>query len=93
MTNLVNATIVDGMATMNVSLPDPLKRFVEEQSSERGFGTSSEYVRDLIRHEQERTQMRALIVAGMTSGQGSELNADYFDGLRAGLEEGETTAS
>jgi putative addiction module CopG family antidote len=36
------------MGTMNISLPDQLKSFVDEQVKERGYGTSSEYVRDLI---------------------------------------------
>ena len=70
------------MATMNVSLPDGLKEFVEEQVVERGFGTSSEFVRELIRREQERSRIRALIVDGMASGSGSEMDADYFERLR-----------
>ncbi|MGV8911670.1 MAG: type II toxin-antitoxin system ParD family antitoxin [Rhodoglobus sp.] len=70
------------MATMNVSLPDALKQFVEEQVSEHGYGTSSEFVRNLIRHEHARTQLRALVVEGMTSGPGSELDDDYFHQLR-----------
>ena len=37
------------MSTMNISLPDTLKSFVDEQVSQRGYGTSSEYVRALIR--------------------------------------------
>lgn len=70
------------MATMNVSLPDPLKEFVEAQVSERGYGTSSEFVRDLIRHEQARARLRALVIEGMTSGRGSELDETYFERIR-----------
>lgn len=70
------------MATMNVSLPDGLKDFVEAQVDERGYGTSSEFVRDLIRREQERTQLRALLVDGMGSGPGSEMDETYFDRMR-----------
>jgi antitoxin ParD1/3/4 len=70
------------MATMNVSLPDALKAFVEAQVGERGYGTSSEFVRELIRHEQARTELRALITDGMASGPGSELDDDYFATLR-----------
>lgn len=70
------------MATMNVSLPDGLKEFVESQATERGYGTTSEFVRDLIRREQERGQLRALLVDGMGSGAGSELDDRYFDQLR-----------
>ncbi|HMQ65849.1 MAG TPA: type II toxin-antitoxin system ParD family antitoxin [Arachnia sp.] len=70
------------MATMNVSLPDPLKQFVEEQVSERGYGTSSEFVRELIRREQARQQLRAMIVEGMASGTGPELDDSYLAQLR-----------
>ena len=78
------------MATMNVSLPDSLKEFVESQVGERGYGTSSEFVRDLIRREQARNQLRELVVDGMTSGTGSELDGDYFDSLRARIRNAES---
>ena len=45
---------------MNISLPDALKDFVDEQVSQRGYGTSSEYVRELIRKDQDRTHLRSL---------------------------------
>ena len=71
-----------GMATMNVSLPDPLKAFVEAQVSEGGYGTSSEFVRELIRREQSRLQLRGLVVDGMASGPGSDVDEAYFERLR-----------
>lgn len=55
------------MATMNISLLDSLKDFVDEQVNQRGFGTSSEYVRDLIRKEQDRLQLRGLLLTGASS--------------------------
>ncbi len=70
------------MATMNVSLPDGLKHFVESQVGERGYGTSSEFIRELIRREQARARLRDLVVDGMTSGAGSELDERYLDDLR-----------
>jgi antitoxin ParD1/3/4 len=81
------------MATMNVSLPDPLKDFVETQVSERGFGTSSEFVRDLIRREQARTQLRDLVLAGMGSAPGSEMDDDYFGRLRERVRATENVAA
>jgi antitoxin ParD1/3/4 len=69
------------MVTMNVSLPPALKDFVESQVGER-YGTSSEFVRELIRREQAREELRGLIVDGMTSGSGSELDGTYFERLR-----------
>lgn len=73
------------MSTMNISLPDSLKAFVDEQVSQRGFGTSSEYVRELIRREQDRQQLRALLLAGAASSPTTPADNAYFDTLRASV--------
>ena len=52
---------------MNISLPDTLKSFVDEQVSQRGYGTSSECVRQLIRKDQDLQQLRGLLLAGAAS--------------------------
>jgi antitoxin ParD1/3/4 len=70
------------MSTMNISLPDSLKSFVDEQVSQRGYGTSSEYVRELIRRDQDRLQLRKLLLAGASSAPTAPVDAAYFDGLR-----------
>ncbi|MCC9597783.1 MULTISPECIES: type II toxin-antitoxin system ParD family antitoxin [unclassified Rubrivivax] len=70
------------MGTMNISLPDALKSFVDEQVSQRGYGTSSEYVRELIRQDQERQQLRGLLLAGAASVPAVVADDAYFDGLR-----------
>ena len=70
------------MSTMNISLPEPLKRFVDEQVKQRGYGTSSEYVRDLIRKDQERTRLRGLLLEGAASQSMGPADDQYFDGLR-----------
>lgn len=71
------------MSTMNISLPEMLKAFVDEQVSQRGYGTSSEYVRELIRREQERQQLRGLLLAGAASKPTRAVDGAYFDALRA----------
>lgn len=48
-------------------LPDALKSFVDEQVAERGYGTSSEYIRELIRKDQDRAQLRSLLLQGAAS--------------------------
>lgn len=68
---------------MNISLPDALKSFVDEQVSQRGYGTSSEYVRELIRHDQDRLQLRTMLLAGAMSAPTAPLSEPYFQGLRA----------
>ena len=75
------------MSTMNVSLPDSLKDFVEDQVSARGYSTSSEYVRELIRKDQDRQRLRGLLLEGAASPQAVAADADYFDALRGRVRE------
>ncbi|MFZ9367077.1 MAG: ribbon-helix-helix domain-containing protein [Burkholderiaceae bacterium] len=70
------------MPTMNISLPETLKEFVDGQVIERGYGTSSEYVRELIRKEQDRQHLRGLLLAGASSGVGQVADEAYFEALR-----------
>lgn len=67
---------------MNISLPDSLKSFVDQQVSERGYGTSSEYVRELIRKDQDRQRLRGVLLAGAATAPASPADAAYFEGLR-----------
>mgnify|MGYP001769248156 FL=1 len=76
------------MSTMNISLPDALKSFVDEQVSQRGYGTSSEYVRELIRRDQDRQQLRNLLLAGAASAPAAPADASYFEGLRDRVRKG-----
>jgi antitoxin ParD1/3/4 len=75
------------MSTMNVSLPDELKQFVDEQVEEGGFGSTSEFVRALIRREQDRQQLRALLAEGATSPVAGPADDAYFAALRARVEQ------
>lgn len=63
------------MATMNVSLPDPMKQWVERQAESGRFSNASDYVRDLIRRDQERADgmqdLQRLISEGVESGDSS----------------------
>ena len=60
------------MATMNVSLPDPMKDWVEAQAQTGRYSNASDYVRDLIRRDQERSgklaELQALVTQGIESG-------------------------
>lgn len=70
------------MSTMNISLPDSLKAFVDEQVTTRGYGTSSEYVRELIRRDQDRMRLRGLLLEGAGSAPEGPANGAYFTRLR-----------
>jgi len=70
------------MTTTNISLPDTLKSFVDEQVTQRGSGTSSEYVRELIRKDQDRTHLRGLLLQGAESALGKPADDAYFGAQR-----------
>ncbi|MBI1944341.1 MAG: type II toxin-antitoxin system ParD family antitoxin [Deltaproteobacteria bacterium] len=70
------------MSTMNISLPEALKAFVDEQVQEGRYGTSSEYVRELIRRDQDRRQLRGLLLAGAASEPAAAADDHYFERLR-----------
>lgn len=74
------------MATMNISLPDSMKEFVEEQAAKQGFGTVSEYVRAVIREIQarqtERERIDALLIEGLDSGPATPLTAEDWEHIR-----------
>lgn len=67
---------------MNISLPEALKAYVDEQVSQGGYSTSSEYVRELIRRDQDRNRLRGLLLEGASSEPAANGDAAYFQGLR-----------
>jgi antitoxin ParD1/3/4 len=72
------------MQTMNISLPDPLKEFVEDQIAEGRYSSVSEYVRELIRQDEKRKaeeRLEALLLEGL-QGEHSELTHQDFDDIR-----------
>ena len=80
------------MVTMNVSLPDPMKSWVEQQSQSGRYANSSDYVRDLIRRDQHRaeaiSQMQSQIEAGLTSGPAKGFDAAAFKQRMRGAQGG-----
>jgi antitoxin ParD1/3/4 len=57
--------------TMNISLTDDLKAFVDARIQARGYRSTSEYMRDLVRRDEERAseeRLKELIQAGLDSG-------------------------
>ena len=71
-------------STMNISLPDLMKAFVDEQVQSGGYGSVSEYVRELVRRDQKEraeTRLETLLLEGLESGDPLPLNAEYRDSL------------
>lgn len=73
------------MESMNISLPEPMKLFVDGQISAGRYSSASEYVRDLIRADEKRKaedQLEALLLAGL-QGEATELTAEDWRAIRA----------
>ena len=70
------------MTTMNISLPESMKAYVDQRVSQEGYGTSSEYVRELIRRDKDRSQLRAMMLKGLESPVTGQADAAYFKSLR-----------
>lgn len=70
------------MATMNISLPDDLKEFIDQQVAENSFMTSSEYIRSLVRKEHAVAKLRGMILEGMDSGPAIPMDDAYFERKR-----------
>ena len=87
------------MATMTVSLPDPMKEWIERQVATGDYASASDYVRDLVRQDHARREreerrltldeLRALIAESVASGPSDKSVADIFaDAQRVARERG-----
>ena len=77
-----------GMASLNISLPQSLKDYVEDQVKDSGYRTPSEYVRELLRQDQERRASRkleAMLLEGLNSGEPIEITPEYWENKRRQL--------
>ncbi len=73
------------MQSMNISLPDPLKKFVDDQVAEGRYSSVSEYVRELIRADERRRatdRLEALLLDGI-SGEATELTQEDWGAIRS----------
>jgi antitoxin ParD1/3/4 len=80
------------MTTMNVSLPEAMKAWVEAQARGGRYGNASDYIRDLVRRDQERAQkiaeLQAFISEGLDSGVSDKSMKDILTAARATVARG-----
>jgi antitoxin ParD1/3/4 len=70
------------METMNIALPETMKRFVQERVNEGGYSSVSEYIRELIRGDQRRKaeeRIDVLLLEGLDSGQPIPVTPEYWE--------------
>jgi antitoxin ParD1/3/4 len=78
------------METMNIALPESMKQFVQERVSAGGYSSVSEYMRELIRADQQRRregQIDALLLEGLDSGEPIAVTAEYWEAKKRRLAE------
>ena len=74
------------MTTVNISLPDPMKSFVDSQVTEGMYGSVSDYIRTLIREDQKRKAQEELerkLLAALDDGNFEEVTPEFFNTLRS----------
>jgi antitoxin ParD1/3/4 len=82
------------MTTVNISLPDSMKLFLEEQAAKGGYGTTDEYLRALIREAQRReakAKLEALLLQGLDSGEPTPMTDEDWDEMRRQYDERHAT--
>jgi antitoxin ParD1/3/4 len=78
------------MTTLNISLPDTMKAYIDSQVINRGYSTSEEYLRDLVRKDQlhqAEQHLASLILDGLESGPAQLIDDNYWQQKRNALRE------
>jgi antitoxin ParD1/3/4 len=73
---------------MNISLPEPLKEFVDEQVNSGRYSSASDYVRELIREDARRKvgeRLEAVLLEGLNSGDPIPVTAEFWEERRSEL--------
>lgn len=73
------------MATMNISLPDPMKTWVEEQVNTGQYSNASDYMRDLIRRDQTAQRDREALIQALVAGENSGISERTVDSVWQGV--------
>jgi antitoxin ParD1/3/4 len=78
------------MTTLNISLPDSMRTFIESKVAQGGYSTASEYIRQLIREDQRRAaqeRLESLLLEGLDSGTPVEATEEWWKRKWASLQE------
>jgi len=78
------------MTSMNITLPEPMRQYVDDQIATGSYGTASEYVRALIREDQKRNaqdRLETLLLEGLERGDAVEVSPQFWEDFRSRLDE------
>ncbi|KAB8316899.1 type II toxin-antitoxin system ParD family antitoxin [Tolypothrix campylonemoides VB511288] len=78
------------MTSINISLPDSMRAYVEQQVASGGYSSASEYFRELVRQDQKRKaneRLEAMLLEGLNSGTATEMTAQDWEDIRQAVRE------
>ncbi|MBG1272027.1 type II toxin-antitoxin system ParD family antitoxin [Nostoc sp. WHI] len=78
------------MKSINISLPDAMRIYIEEKVATGGYSSVSEYFRELVRQDQKRQadeRLEAMLLESLNSGNASEITADDWEDIRQAVRE------
>ena len=78
----------DTITNISISFPESVREFIEEQVSAYGFGTASEYLRELVLQDKKRKEqekLEVMLLKAMESGNRIEVTAEYWERKKAEL--------
>lgn len=76
------------MSTLNISLPESMRSFIDRKVADGGYSTASEYIRELVREDQKRQarlRLETLLLEGLESGESIEINDEWWEQKKAEL--------
>lgn len=76
---------VKQMKSMNISIPEKMRIYVEQQVTAGGYSTASEYIRELIRQDQKRKateKLETLLLEGIQSGAATSMTEKDWEDIR-----------
>lgn len=78
------------MKSINISLPDTMRAYVEEQVAQGGYSSVSEYFRELVRQDQKhraKERLETMLLEGLNSGDATEITAQNWEDMRQTIRE------
>lgn len=78
------------MKSMNISLPESMRTYVEEQVANGGYGSASEYFRELVRLDKKRKateRVETMLLEGLNSGNATSMTDEDWEDVRKAVRE------
>ncbi|MFN6562917.1 MAG: type II toxin-antitoxin system ParD family antitoxin [Nostoc sp. ChiSLP01] len=73
------------MKSINISLPDTMRTYIEEQVAQGGYSSVSEYFRELVRQDQKqksKERLETMLLEGLNSGNATEMTVQDWEDIR-----------